>query len=117
MFNASVRAASHRRGSLVRAGPRLLSSSALFNLYMEANKKPPHLVEGRHISLILRSMPPDLAPGAYALVAGFQRAVPSTTLDERKLKFTCNAYVTQERDDCQVRAQNSSGLAYPVNST
>jgi hypothetical protein len=68
---------------------------------MEATKKPPHLVEGHHISLILRSMPPDLAPGAFALVAGFRRAVPSTTLDERKLKFDCNDYVTQDRRSCQ----------------
>jgi len=41
-------------------------------------------------SLILRdSLPPELAPGAKRWLPGFKGPIPSTTLDERRVRFSC----------------------------
>ncbi len=41
-------------------------------------------------SLILRDvLPPELAPGAKRWLPGFKGPIPSTTLDERRVRFSC----------------------------
>ena len=51
--------------------------------------------------------PPDLAPYAYAQVAGLHRAVPSTALDK---VFTFSRSLYHTGSDCQ---QKSSAVAFP----
>lgn len=70
---------------------------------MQRTKKPPHLVEGSthftHLAELIRR--------TWHLVRehwlpGFVGPFPSTTLDERKLRFTCKDYTTCRMGVCQV---------------